>query len=233
MRMTLKSGAAFKRIGWSGSNSGSLTLPGFVDTLSEEILHFKGMLGGLDGVQVGSIGKDIRNLWMNYAFGLSILILAIFFVFARDKKDFIRRNAAPVLITLFGLFLTGFITQGRVTYQLIVLWPFAVLVVGAGLAQVHQFLGRFGLITIGLACALVITQANVTIKAHQLLSQVRGRIYTSSQIYPLADYFKERPELRPVAMDWGLLNQIYFLTGGKVLPEVHPWMVAEGRNPSR
>lgn len=230
--MTLKSGSAFKRIGWSGSNSGSLTLRGFVDTLSEEIHHFKGMLGGLDGVQVQSIGKDIRNLWMNYAFVLSILAIAFFFVFSRDKKDFIRRNAALVLITLFGLFITGFIVAGRATYQLIVLWPFAVLVIGAGLAQMHQFLGRFRVIAIVLACALVITQAGVTIRAHQLLSQVRGRIFTSSQIYQLANYISQRPELRPIAMDWGLLNQIYYLTEGKVLPEaIHGWWPKDGIPP--
>ena len=230
--MTLRSGEAFRRIGWSGGGSGSLTLSGFADTLSEEILHFKGMLGGLDGVQVASIGKDFRNLWMNYAFGLSILVVGIFFLFSSDKKDFIRRNAAPVLITFFGLFLSGFLLKERVTYQLIVLWPFAVLVIGTGLTQVHQFLGRFGLITIGLAGVLVITQANVTIKTHQLLSQVKGRIFTSSQIYPLADYFKERPELRPIAMDWGLFNQIYFLTGGKVPAEsIHGWWPKDGPAP--
>lgn len=230
--MTLRSGGAFKRVGWRGGDSGSLTLSGFVDTLSEEILHFKGMLGGLDGVQFGSIGKDFRNSWMNYAFGLSILIVAIFFLFASDKKDFVRRNAAPVIITLFGLFLSGFLLKERVSYQLIVLWPFAVLVIGAGLAQVHQFLGRLGLITIGLAGALVITQANVTIKAHQLLSQVRGRIFTSSQIYPLVDYFKGRRELRPIAMEWGLLNQVYYLTGGKILPDaIHGWWPKDGIPP--
>ena len=230
--MTLKSGAAFDRIGWTGSHSGKLTLAGFVSTLSEEILHFKGMLGGLDGVQITSIGKNIRNVWIDYAFGLSILILVISFVVARNKKGFVRRNAAPLIITCFGLFLTGFIIQGRATYQLIVLWPFAVLAVGAGIAQVHHFLGRFGLITIGLAGALIIAQANVTIEAHRLLSQVKGRVLTSSQIYTLVDYFRERPELHPVAMDWGLLNQIFFLSGGKVLPEsIHGWWPKDGTPP--
>jgi hypothetical protein len=232
MGMTLKSGGAFQRIGWSGSHSGSLTLAGFVDTLSEEVLHFRGMLGGLDGVQVGSIGKDIRNLWMNYAFGLSILVLAVFFLFAKDKKDFVRRSAAPVLITSFGLFLTGFLLRDRITYQLIVLWPFPLMVVGTGLAQVHRLFGRFSLIAAGLACALVMTQANVAIKTHQLLSQSGGRVFTSSQIYSLANYFKERPELRPIAMDWGLTNQIYYLTGGKVLPEaLHGWWPKDGIPP--
>jgi 4-amino-4-deoxy-L-arabinose transferase-like glycosyltransferase len=227
--MTLKSGAAFERIGWSGGNSGNPTLFGFVDTLSEEIHHFKGMLGGLDGVQVPSIGKDLRNPLMNYAFGLSILILIIFFFLARDRKEFIKRDAAPLVITLFGLLFTGFIIKGRATYQLIVLWPFAVLVVGAGLAQIPQ---RIRLISIGIACALVILQAKATVEAHQMLSQTGGRIVTSSQIYPLADYFKERAELRPIAMEWGLFNQIYFLTGGKVWSEsIHGWWPKDGIPP--
>ena len=46
------------------------------------------------------------------------------------------------------------------------------------------------------------------------------------------DYFKERPELRLIAMEWGLLNQIYFLTGGKVLPEsIHGWWPTDGVPP--
>ena len=229
LMMTLKQGGIFKRIGWSGSNSGSLTLSGFVATLSEEILHFKGMLGGIDGVQVENIGRDVRNLWMDDAFGISIIVLAAFFFIASDKKEFMRRNAAPLVMTLFGLLLTGFIITGRATYQLIVLWPFAILVVGAGLAQVPQ---RFRLVAIALACALVISQANVTVKAHQRLSQSGGKIFTSSQIYPLAHYFEERPELRTIAMEWGLLNQIYFLTGGRVLPEaIHGWWPRDGIPP--
>src|SRR4030042_1683161 len=184
--MTLAKGTAFKRIGWSGRNSENLTLSSFVDALSEEKVHFKGMLEGLGGVQVDSIGKDIRNLLMNYAFGLSIIVLAVSFILARHRKEFIRRNAAPLIITLFGLFLTGFIIKGRLTYHLIVLWPFANLVVGAGLAQIYQIHQRFRLVAIALVCVLVISQANVTIKAHQLLSQSRGKIFTSSQIYPLA-----------------------------------------------
>jgi hypothetical protein len=227
--MTLAKGTAFKRIGWSGRNAGSLTLSGFVDTLSEEKVHFKGMLEGLGGVQVDSIGKDVRNLWMNYAFGLSIIVLAVSFILARHRKEFIRRNAAPLIITLFGLLLTGFIIKDRLTYHLIVLWPFSNLLVGAGLAQIYQVHQRFRLVAIVLACILVILQANVTIKAHQLLSQGRGKIFTSSRIYPLADYLKERPELRPIAMEWGLLYQIYFLTGGRVLPEaLHGWWPKDG-----
>jgi hypothetical protein len=227
--MTLKSGDAFKRIGWSGSGAGSLAWPGFVDTLSEEIHHFKGMLGGLDAYQAGSIGAEIRNWWMNYAFGLSMLAIAVLFILARNKKQFIRRDAAPLLITSGGLLLTGFIVKGRVTFQLIVLWPFAVLVVGAGLAQIPH---RLRLVGITLACSLAITQANVTIKAHQLLSQTRGKICTTSQIYSLADFFKERRELRPIAMEWGVQTPIYFLTGGKVLPEsIHGWWPKDGIPP--
>ena len=227
--MTLKSGGALERIGWSGSNPGSLTLSGFVDTLSEEIHHFKGMLGGLDGVQVGSIGKDIRNPMMSYVFGLSIVTLSIFFFFVRDKKDFIRRNAGSLLITLFGLFLTGFLLKDRASYQLIVFWPFAILVVGAGLAQISQ---RISLVSIAIACVLVILQAKATVEAHQILSQIGGRIVTSSQIYPLANYFSQRRELHPIAMEWGLLNQIYYLTGGKVLPEsIHGWWPKDGVPP--
>jgi hypothetical protein len=229
LMMTLKQGGIFKRIGWSGSNSGSLTLSGFVATLSEEFLHFKGMLGGIDGVQVGNIGREVRNLWMNDAFGISIIVLAVFFIVAGDRKEFIRRNAAPLVITLFGLLVTGFIITGRATYQLIVLWPFATLVVGAGLAHIPQ---RFRLVAIALASALVISQAAVTVKAHQRLSQSGGRIFTSSQIYPLAHYFEQRSELRPIAMEWGLLNQIYFLTGGRVLPQaIHGWWPRGGTPP--
>ena len=187
-------------------------------------MHFKGMLEGLGGEQVDSIGKDVRNLWMNYAFGLSIIVLAVSFILARHRKEFIRRNAAPLIITLFGLLLTGFIIKDRLTHHLIVLWPFSNLLVGAGLAQIYQVHQRFRLVAIAFSCVLVISQANVTIKAHQLLSQSRGKIFTSSQIYPLTGYIKERPELRPIAMEWGLLYQIYFLTGGKILPEaLHGW----------
>jgi hypothetical protein len=227
--MTLRYGGAFKRIGWSGSESGNLTLAGYADTLSEETMHFKGMLGGLDGVQVGSLGKDIRHLWMNYAFDLSIITLSLSFLLARKKKNFIKRDAVPLLIVLVGLLLTGFIVKGRVTYQLIVLLPFAVLVVGTGLAQVPK---RFHLVSIAIVCALVISQACVTIEAHQLLSQSRGKIFTSSQIYPLAEYFQERPELRPIAMEWGFFQEIYFLTGGRVIPEaIHGWWPKDGTPP--
>jgi hypothetical protein len=230
----MKSGAMFSRIGWGGYDAGSLTLAGFTATLSEETGYFNEMLGGLDGVQANWLKQFINNIWMKYTFWLSTILLAFFFFLSQDRKDYLRRNAAPLLITLFGLFLTGFITNsnGHVSYQLIVLWPFSVLVVGAAFAQLYERFRRFRPITVTCVCALAILQAVVTIEAHQLLSQNRGRIETSAEIYPLARYLKERTELHPVAMEWGLLNQIYFLTGGERLPEsIHGWWPKDGVPP--
>jgi hypothetical protein len=228
----MKTGDMFERIGWSGTSYGSLSISGFLDTLSEEARRFTGMLGGLDSIQVDSIGKVVRSIWMKYVFWLTIPALLFFFMFARDKIDFIRRDAATLLITLGGLFFTGFLLHNDVTYQLIVLWPFAMLATGLGLAHVYQHFRRLRLIAVALACLLVISEGSMLVQAHQLLSQNGGRILTSSQIYSLAKYFEERPNLRPVAMDWGLQNQIYYLTKGKILPNsIHGWWSKDGSPP--
>jgi hypothetical protein len=228
----VKTGAMFERLGWSGNSSGSLTISGFLDTLSEETGHFTGMLGGLDSIQVESIVKDVRSIWMKYVFWLTIPALLFFFMFARDKIDFIRRDAATLLITLCGLLFTGFLLNSCVTYQLIVLWPFAMLATGSGLAYIYQRFSLFRPIAVALACLLVISEGSVLVQAHQLLSQNGGRVLTSSQIYSLAKYFEERPSLRPVAMDWGLQNQIYYLTKGKILPDsIHGWWPKDGSPP--
>jgi hypothetical protein len=232
--MGMKTGAMFERIGWSGNSPGSFTISGFLDTLSYEVRCFTGMLGGLDGVQVMSIGKDIKSLWMHYVFWLSVPALLFFFMFARDKVDFIRRDVTTLLITLCGLFFTGFLLTDRITYQLIVLWPFAILAIGSGLAYVYQRFRMFRPITVALVCLLVISQASVLVQAHQLLAQNGGRVFTSPQIYSLAKYLEERPSLHPVAMDWGLQNQIYYLTRGEILPDaIHGWWPKDGFPPDK
>jgi len=228
----IKSGSMFQRIGWSGNSPGSFTISGFWDTLSLEARWFTGMLGGLDSVQKVCIGKNIRSIWMYYVFWLSVSVLLFFSMVARDKIDFIKRDSAPLLITLCGLFFTGFLLTGRITYQLIVLWPFAMLTIGTGFAQIYNRFNLIRPITVSLTCLLAISQASVLVQAHQLLFQDGGRGLTSSQIYSLAKYLEERPELHPVAMDWGFQNQIYYLTKGIVLPDcIHGWWPKGGSPP--
>jgi hypothetical protein len=101
------------------------------------------------------------------------------------------------------------------------LWPFPLLTIGAGLAEVFE---RVRWIGIALAATLVVSELALTVQVHGLLTDVRGRGNTSSQIYPLADYLNAQPGRRVITMDWGLLNQIYFLTGGAVRPKaLHGW----------
>jgi hypothetical protein len=77
---------------WSGNSPGSLTISGFLDTLSEEARYFTEMLGGIDGVQLVSIGKDIRSIWMQYVFWLSIPAPLLCFMFARMEKKHRQKN---------------------------------------------------------------------------------------------------------------------------------------------
>jgi hypothetical protein len=227
----LRTGAMWSRIGWGGGSPGHLTLEGFIDTLSEHVLIFVGMLGGLDEVQLSAIGRHIENPWMMYAFLLAVIVSCLGLFRSRDKKAFLRRPAGALLITLTGLFLTGFILNrdGHISYQLIVLWPFAVLVVGAGFAEVFERFPRSRFAVICLVCALAVLQVNVMAEAHQALSRTGGKDFTSSQIYCLAEYLEGRRESKIIAMEWGLLNQIYYLTKGRILPEaLHGWWPKEG-----
>ena len=219
--VSLRTGAALARMGWTGQSHRALTLTGFIDTLSVHARHFTGMLVGLDGVQMRAVGRNVKNGWMIYAFVGSLLMLAIGWMASRHRREFAGRRMAPMLITLIGLCLTGLITGGRVSYQLIMLWPFPLLTIGAGLAEVVD---RVRWVGIALAGALVVSELALTVQVHGLLTDARGHVFTSSQIYPLAEYLNAQPGRRVITMDWGLLNQIYYLTGGAVRPKaLHGW----------
>jgi hypothetical protein len=226
----------WSRIGWGGESAGPLTVSGFVDILSGHTLHFTGMLGGLDGVHGVALRTHVENAWMSYAFLAAVAATCVGFFISHGKKAFLGRDAGAFLITCSGLFLSGFLVNRHapISYQLIVLWPFAVLAVGAGFAVVYERVRRGRLVVICLVCALAVTQGKATVEAHQALSTTGGRGLTSSQIYPLAKYLQERPHWKVIAMDWGLLNQIYFLTGGGILPEaLHGWWDKDGLPPPK
>jgi len=122
--VNLRTGAALARMGWTGQHREALTLAGFVDTLAEHALHFRGMLVGLDGVQTPAVGGNVYDPWMIYAFVGSLMMLTVGWLASHHKREFAGRQMAPMLITLLGLGLTGLIVRGRISYQLIMLWPF-------------------------------------------------------------------------------------------------------------
>ena len=231
----LRTGAMLNRIGWreSPGESPGLSVSQFWDTVKTHYSTLMDMIGGTDGVQVGSIGRDIRNAWMEPALLLSIGLLVIALALSKSKRDFLFREGTPLLIASTGLFLSGFIlNEGRITYQLIVLWPFVVLVIGSALGHVYERFRRLRLVTICLVCALVVTQARATVEIHRRLSETGGRNYTSSQVYPLVSYLKGLHKVNVIAMEWGLRGQVYYLSGGTIMPEaLHGWWPKEGPSP--
>ena len=231
----IRTGAMLDRIGWRGNGSASPAPSGFrfADTVAEHTSMVLSMMGGTDGVQVGSMRRDIENVWMRRALLSSIGLIAFCFAVAKSKKDFALREGAPLIITMSALFLSGFIlNEGRITYQLIVLWPFVVLVVGAGLAYVCERFQYLRLITVCLACALAFSEARTTIEIHGKLAETGGQQFTSSQVYPLVSYLKGLPKANVITMEWGLLNQIYYLSGGAIMPEaLHGWWPKYGVAP--
>jgi hypothetical protein len=211
--VTLKTSDAFARAGWTGAGASSFSLAAFVEAVAAHALNLRGLLVGVDAIQATAVGGAVVNVWMIHAFVASLLALALGWLASPRKREFAARCMAPMVVTLVGLGLTGFIVNSRISYQLIMLWPFAPLTIGAGLAVVST---RTRWLGIALAGGLAVSQLVTTLEVHAGLTRVRGRGTTTAQIYPLARYLEAGQGRRVMAMDWGLNNQLYFLTGGTV-----------------
>ncbi len=221
--VTATTGGIFNRIGWSGSGSG-LSVATVMNRLDLSLFNFKGLLAGIDPLQITMVARDrlSTDQLMPLAFQLSFLLLLVLFLVAKNKKEFFRQDAAPMIITILALALSGLTMVGYITYQLIVLWPFATLAVGAALAQVHR---RFQLVALLMLAVLVFSQLAVVVSFHRAITETGGTNLMTPQVYALVDYLGEHPDEHPVAMAWGMLFQIYFLSGGRILPDIslHYW----------
>ena len=156
---------------------------------------------------------DMRNGWLAYAMGASLLLLPVVWnTRARRPMIFVL----VVMTVVWSQMLFGVGVGGSV-HHTVLLWPWPQFLAAAGLAEASRRLRRAGLPALLLAIALVggsnVVVANIQFS--QLIRNGGGLVWTDA-ISGLSDYLPAVPAEHFVLLDWGLTEPLRLLHKGRL-----------------
>jgi len=106
---------------------------------------------------------------------------------------------------------------GGGAHHVVLLWPFPHLFAAVGLAEGSRKLGRAGLPALAAVLILICGSGLVVLNQYLAQAVVNGptTIWTDA-IDPLSAYLPTSPARRMYVVDWGILNSLRILNGGKL-----------------
>ena len=156
-------------------------------------------------------GHPTRD-WMIYALALAILLVPL----ARGQD---LRTLFFCLIVLVGGWLQMALTVGAggSVHHVVLLWPLPQAIVAVSVASASRWLGRAGRPAAALvAAALMVSNTLVLNEYYRVLWRSGAVTAWSPAVYPLSDCLKRIPAGHVFAVDWGILDALRFLNGGKL-----------------
>ncbi len=120
---------------------------------------------------------------------------------------------------------------GAGAHHTVLLWPFPHLLAGVGLAEASRRLGRAGLPV--LVAGLVVVCGSGLVVLNQYLAQLvengTSTVWTDA-IDPLSACLRASPARHVYVVDWGIVNPLRVLSGGKLPLDLAPEETPEGPN---
>jgi hypothetical protein len=149
---------------------------------------------------------------------LMVTLSAMILAFCRER-EWLKKLAFLATLLVVMILLSAFtVSDLWITHYVILLpWPQVLLAASLGL-WAHQLSGRLKIAPLLVALTLLFSNLWVDGAYHRALTRSGGYSHHSDAIYQLADYLEER-EGPVIAMDWGIRNNVLFLTQGRVDPQ--------------
>jgi 4-amino-4-deoxy-L-arabinose transferase-like glycosyltransferase len=122
---------------------------------------------------------------------------------------------------------------GTGAHHVVLLWPFPHLFAGVGLAEASRKLGRAGLGAL-IAVLVTVCGSNAVVLNQYLAKLVENgpTVVWTDAINPLSEYLRTVPAHHMYVWDWGIMNSLRILNGGK-LPLELPHEEVAGDDDSR
>src|ERR1017187_3717914 len=162
--------------------------------------------------RIAAIARD-----PGHSLGLYALLSAILLMPLAGGND--RRAMLFALIAMIVAWIQMAITAnaGGAVHHTILLWPFPQLMVAVSLAAASKRFGRAG---IPLLCAVlgVLAVSGVLLTNEYYTKMLRngGSAAWTDAIFPLSAYVQGLPSTYVYCLDWGIMDSLRFLSGGKL-----------------
>ncbi|MDE2313223.1 MAG: hypothetical protein KGL04_03505, partial [Elusimicrobia bacterium] len=142
---------------------------------------------------------------------------------ARDKRWEYRKPAAVILALCAVLFLCiCFTPSGLDPEHPFVLWPYAILVIALGFFSLFEAVNsfRFGRwLALGCLLAAAIWSWRFDGAYFSALKRTGGEGLWTSAPSDAAHYLEKERAHAVVCLSWGMAEQIYFISKGKIIPD--------------
>ncbi len=180
-------------------------------------LRLKQFSALLRGSQFWYLGDVLSNSL--YPPLLALATLGAIPLFRRERR-WGKKSLFLMILMAVMLPLSAFTPTGLKPAHYVIFLPFPQLLLAASLTLwMRQEPKRLFLpLALLLASLLVLLDLKVDLGYHQALRRTGGFDGHTAAVYELASYLKERGG-PAVAMDWGVRNNVYFLTRGEVDPQ--------------
>lgn len=161
---------------------------------------------------ISSLTRHPVSDWMVYALGLALLLTPL----ARGRD---LRTILFCLIVLVGGWLQMALTAnaGASVHHTILLWPLPQAIVAVSLAAASRRLGRAGKPAAAVVVAALMISNTLVLNEYFTVLWHNGPVVGWTRaILPLSAYLKDTTARHVFAADWGILEPLRFLNGGKL-----------------
>ncbi len=140
------------------------------------------------------------------------------------RRRLSRAEGGVLLLTTFLLLSTCMTPRALNLQHTLLLWPLPMLVVALGAERAAAAAPRWRMAAAAGLTLVLLAEARVDAAYLARLRHTGGVGLWSDAVFALARDLDRRGLARPVALQWGLSDNVYVLTGGRVEPrEPWPW----------
>jgi hypothetical protein len=162
--------------------------------------------------RIAAVAGDPRHSLGLYAFLLALLLAPL-----AGRND--RRALLFALIAMIVAWIQMAITAnaGGSVHHTILLWPLPHLIVAVSLAAASRRLGKAGKPALGgVLCVLAISGLLLTNEYYTVMRRNGGSESWTDAIFRLNTYVASVPAKSVVLMDWGMIDALRLLSGGRL-----------------
>jgi hypothetical protein len=107
---------------------------------------------------------------------------------------------------------------GAAVHHTILLWPFPQIVIGVSLVGAARHLGRAAVPALATVLAILMFSGLAVTNQYRVEMVRNGGIHSwSDAIFSLSDYLATHPSRQVLSVDWGTLDSLRLLNGGRLL----------------
>ena len=192
-----------------------------LDLLKNLLTEIKAFLVLIKGSWFGFYGGSFGNSFYPVVFCVSVVGLACLLFFNDKAKTY--KAKAVFLLSMLALILVQscFTISGLGATHLLIMLPLPQLIIALFMETLYQTITPKMLpsaLMIMVVLALTAHDLRVDFRYHRALQRSGGTGRFSDAIYELAEYLEDNGLTSPLAVDWGLKNNIQILTKGAVNP---------------